>query len=374
MFTLTTKKGSRHECPVEGIDEPGAESTHFDSLTRNAFDFLKRGIEEFDKAPKYSVIHFCAAVEMLLKARLMREHWSLIVSKQDQANLTKFMAGDFMSVTLEEARARIRDVAGEDIGDDAFNSFRTLANHRNKMVHFFHGGLDSDDKAKEQIVAEQCRAWFHLHRLLIRWDGYFSDFHDQIAQADRAMKRHRKYLTAKFKALRSDLEAKRKSGHPPQPCNACGFKAAIAEGLDDQIASLHCSVCDHVETQVQLHCPHCGESITVTNEGYATCDHCEGQIEPSHLLDALTDQAEAYRAMQDGRADELHANCGNCDGHHTVVCRGDRYFCASCFDITHRLEQCGFCGQCSTGNMEDSYAYGCGQCEGQWGNMKDKYK
>ena len=91
----------------------------FDSLTRNAFDFLERGISEFDKSPKYSVIHFCAAVEMLLKARLMKEHWSLIVSKPDQANLAKFMAGDFSSVTLEDARARIRDVAGEDIGDDA---------------------------------------------------------------------------------------------------------------------------------------------------------------------------------------------------------------------------------------------------------------
>lgn len=33
----------------------------FDSLARNAFDFLERGIEEFDKSPKYSVIHFPAA-------------------------------------------------------------------------------------------------------------------------------------------------------------------------------------------------------------------------------------------------------------------------------------------------------------------------
>lgn len=102
----------------------------FTSLTRNAFDFLERGIAEFDKSPKYSVIHFCAAVEMLLKARLMKEHWSLIVSRPEQANRTKFLAGDFASVTLEEARARIRDVAGEDIGDDATTPsarWRTIA-------------------------------------------------------------------------------------------------------------------------------------------------------------------------------------------------------------------------------------------------------
>ena len=71
-----------------------------------------------------------------------------------QANLAKFMAGDFISVTLEDCRARIRDIAGEDIGDDAYGSFRALANHRNKMVHFFHNGLENDEKAKAQIVAE----------------------------------------------------------------------------------------------------------------------------------------------------------------------------------------------------------------------------
>src|SRR5690606_2370472 len=124
------------------------------SLTRNAFDFLERGISEFDQTPKYSVIHFCAAVEMLLKARLMKEHWSLIVSRPDQANLAKFMDGDFISATLAETRERLRDVAREDIGNDAYNSFRALAQHRNKMVHFFLSGLEADDDAKTHIVTE----------------------------------------------------------------------------------------------------------------------------------------------------------------------------------------------------------------------------
>ena len=51
----------------------------FNSLAKNAFDFLKQAIEEFDKSPKYSVIHFCAAVEMILKARLMTEHWLSLI-------------------------------------------------------------------------------------------------------------------------------------------------------------------------------------------------------------------------------------------------------------------------------------------------------
>ncbi|HIP71183.1 MAG TPA: hypothetical protein EYH05_07285, partial [Anaerolineae bacterium] len=51
-------------------------------LVENAMDFLSQSIEEFDGSPKYSVIHFHAAVELFLKARLMAEHWSLVVSKR----------------------------------------------------------------------------------------------------------------------------------------------------------------------------------------------------------------------------------------------------------------------------------------------------
>lgn len=343
----------------------------FDSLTRNAFDFLGRGISEFDTAPKYSVIHFCAAVEMLLKARLMKEHWSLIVSKPEQANLAKFMDGDFASVTMEEARARIRNIAGEEIADDAFNSFRTLANHRNKMIHFFHADVESDGEAKAQIVAEHCRSWFHLHRLLNRWDAYFRDFSTEISRADRSMKAHRKYLSAKFKALKPELDASRKAGDKPKVCSACGFKAAVPDTLDAQIATLRCLVCDHTETQVEIACPHCNQAVVIASEGYATCGHCNGSIEPEHLVDALTDHDAAHIGIVDGDDQWEQANCGSCDGYHTVIRRGEKYFCASCFDLNDQIEQCEWCYEPNTGDMEFSHANGCGQCEGLWGHTKD---
>jgi hypothetical protein len=343
----------------------------FNSLTRNAFDFLGRGIAEFDKAPKYSVIHFCSAVEMLLKARLMEEHWSLIVAKPDQANLAKFMAGDFISVTLEDARTRIRDVAGEDIGDDAYKSFRALANHRNKMVHFFHNGLESDEKAKEQIVVEHCRAWFHLHRLLNRWNNYFRNFSSEIARADRAMKGHRKYLAAKFQTLKPELDIARKAGNAPKSCNACGFNAAIPKALDSQITSLRCSVCDHLETQVKLECPRCDSPIVIAHEGLATCKYCEQLIEPENLVDALTDHVAARIAIKGGDASWNAINCGNCEGYHTVVNRGGYYFCAGCFDISSHIDQCGWCGEYNTGDMKHSSLAGCGHCDGKAGWKKD---
>ena len=299
----------------------------FDSLTRNAFDFLERGIAEFDKAPKYSVIHFCAAVEMLLKARLMKEHWSLVVSKPDQANLAKFMAGDFSSVTLEQARTRIHDVAGEDIGSDAYASFRALANHRNKMVHFFHNGLDNDEKAKAQIVAEHCRAWFHLHRLLNHWNCYFHDFSKEIDCANAAMLRHRKYLKAKFEALKPELDAARQAGYTPQICPACNYKA-LDSRTGDRCVDEICRVC-----------------------GYES---------PSH------------KAIQDGEECFI-ANCAQCDGFETVVQAGFGFKCTECGEIFEKAEHCGYCNAAWVG-VDESFgdaATGCEHCGGILANMRD---
>ena len=133
------------------------------------------------------------------------------------------------------------------------------------------------------------------------------------------MKGHRKYLNNKFQALKNELKASRNAGNAPKACSACGFKAAIPENLDDQIASLRCLVCDHTETQVELECPHCSESIVIANEGHATCEHCGEAIEPKDLVNALTDHDAAHLGITDGDDSWRPANCGNCGGYHHPV-------------------------------------------------------
>jgi hypothetical protein len=344
----------------------------FDSLIRNALDFLDQAIRDFDRAPKYSVIHFCAAVEMLLKARLMREHWSLVVSKKENANLHKFIRGDFISVTLDESRSRLHDIVGQVISDEAFKSFSDLSKHRNKMIHFFNAGLEGNTKAKADIVAEQCRAWFYLHRLLQKnWRDHFKKYHAEIAKADVAMKAHRKYLGTKFEALKNELAAKAKAGCVPKVCSACGYKAALPDDLDNHIKRLECLVCDHTEIQVTLDCPHCSEEIKIVGDGFAMCPKCGESIEPEQIADALTDHQEAHRAIKDGDDRYDTANCGACEGYHTVVFRETFYFCAACFDISESVEDCGWCNELNTGDMEDSYFNGCSHCDGHSGHIRD---
>jgi hypothetical protein len=75
----------------------------FESVAENALDFLETAAKQLEKAPKYSLLNFATAVELLLKARLSLEHWALIVDKPNRAGLVSFEKGEFRSVTTVDA-------------------------------------------------------------------------------------------------------------------------------------------------------------------------------------------------------------------------------------------------------------------------------
>jgi hypothetical protein len=125
-------------------------------LIKNAIDFLSSAIEEFQTKPKYSIIHFYTAVELFLKARLLHEHWSLIVLKDP--DLTKFESGNFISLSFEVACERLRRVAQSPVPETAQKNFDTIRKHRNKMVHFFHQADQNAGPDIEAVAREQLRA------------------------------------------------------------------------------------------------------------------------------------------------------------------------------------------------------------------------
>ena len=140
----------------------------FDLIVGNAIDFFDTSIKDFEKRPKYSVINFCSGLELILKACLLLEHWSLILKSPDKADLIKFQSGDFVSVTIGEIIDRLIKICNETFTPDETKCFGRLRDHRNKMVHFCHDAYSKkpDGKLLEEIAAEQCMAWCYLHRRL----------------------------------------------------------------------------------------------------------------------------------------------------------------------------------------------------------------
>lgn len=341
----------------------------FGCLVDNAFDFLLKAIGDLENHPKYSVINFHASMELFIKARLMAEHWTLVVSRKQEPDWTKFIAGDFYSVSLDEAASRLQRVLNSGLSKEELNIFKEVAKHRNKMVHFFHEAhaADEDGQMRQEIVKIQLNAWYFLHRLLTeKWAEIFDSWKDDIVDIDRKLRRLHQFLVVVFENLSEKIaDLKNANGIIFRECPSCGFESKQHEDEKDIVYQSDCLVCNLSESVLQIKCPDCGETVFFEGEGFSVCEGCEEAFEPPDLAKILmTDSAESRVA--DG--DDLWAlgNCSFCDGYHTVVRLGNlEYICAGCLNVFEMLEQCGWCGELNTGDVSDSYWMGCNFCDGK---------
>lgn len=154
----------------------------FDALVKNAIDFLDSSLDHLDKRPKNSIVDFYTSIELFLKARLMSEHWTLILSKPETANIDSFQVGDFHSVFLEDAIKRLRSIVNEPLEQNTVDNFKALGEHRNQIVHFAHSDYMDLDATKAGVVVEQWSSWHHLHTLLTeKWKGVFNPYQEEIS-------------------------------------------------------------------------------------------------------------------------------------------------------------------------------------------------
>jgi hypothetical protein len=345
--------------------------THAELMSRlieNAIDFLIRAIEEFQSKPKYSIIHFYTAVELFLKARLLHEHWSLVVLKDPDR--TKFESGDFISVSFEVSCERLRKVAQSPVPESAQRNFDTIRKHRNKMVHFFHQAGQTPGPDIEAVAKEQLRAWYDLDQLLrVQWSPIFNAYSEKLSDIERKLKGHREYLKAKFDGFAERIKSDSEKGVLFDVCNSCRFKAAPIRKVIGDLHEATCLVCGHWDAWLDYTCPNCDEVGRLQDGGEFTCWNC-GHKDNER---ALVDQLNEFKLTQDNYYDAIvPANCGDCEGYHTVVQYRDKYLCVVCLAVVNELNQCGWCGEHNTGEMDGSSYAGCSACDGSAGWHADK--
>ena len=335
----------------------------FDSLTRNAIDFLKKSVAELEDSPKYSVIHFCSAIELFLKARLLVEHWSLIITRPENSNLSKFKSGDFHSVSMQEAIKRLKNISGEKIGDKAKIKFEAVRNHRNKLIHFFHEKYvaKANNKTLEEVVPEQYSAWFYLHSLLsVKWKSVFRDYLAEFEELNHLMHRHKKYLSAKYEEIKAEIETDKDNGTKYETCYFCNFNAAKVDDRDDPLFSCVCRVCNMHSNFLVVACPKCGTNIQIKDLGHGECNKCGFSSDLDFLLDKLS-------PYEDPKEEPVRAYCGNCEytDTATVIPFDSGYLCLNCLELFDEPENCEWCNELIAGmDMEGSYIYGCVLCDG----------
>jgi len=347
----------------------------FDGLVENGLDFLAKAISEIKEFPKYSVIHFHAAVELFLKARLMHEHWSLVVTKRQDPDWENFLKGNFQSVSLDEASNRLKKIVRSGLSSIELEAFGDVAKHRNKMVHFFHEdhSVEESNQLKREVVKQQLKAWYLLHQLLtVQWKEVFLKWSEKIANIDAALRELHEFLQVVFDKLEPEIKTLKARGILFEDCPSCGFPSQQHDNQIKLFYEARCLVCRLAEKCLKIECPACGVIVTFKNEGFATCPSCGKLLEPEDVVDALTNATAAHVAAMDGDDSWEAGNCTHCDGYHTIIrTESDELVCASCFEEFESFERCGWCNELNTGDMEHSYIFGCNHCEGSAGWHKD---
>lgn len=210
-------------------------------LLDSGLEFIRRSCDDYDnqalpqqKRLKHSTIGLATGIELLLKARLCEEHWTLILSNPDRYREGDWETGRFVSVGMEEAFARLQSIVKAGLTAETLSAIRELVAHRNQYVHFVSRA------SLERVTAVQVGAWHHVLELLDK--GYVALTPEQEEEVDYArgkMLAHDEFLDARLGAVAEELSAAEEVGHPVIECPFC---RRIALRIGDDVKCLVCGV------------------------------------------------------------------------------------------------------------------------------------
>lgn len=272
---------------------------HDFQLLDNALDYVLSAAEHAAQgAPrdlKYAVLHLFAGVELLLKARLLEEHWSLLFADADKASQQRLDSGDFKSVDFETAVSRLNNVADVEIDREAIARLNALRGLRNRIQHF--GASINKPQVQSQIgyvanfVIEFVKE--HLSELEESHGTQLRGIRDAFGTSQSFIDERLKSLAAVLKEFKHLEE-----------CPRC-LQDAVPIGVDDPPK---CRFCDQeidpseiaamrTESGEVDECPHCGASAcalvicgdecryqcyacgdSIDADGYSHCPVCQKLI------------------------------------------------------------------------------------------------
>lgn len=346
-----------------------APATDFENLVRNGIDFLEKAMSQLESDPKHSIINFYTAVEIFLKAPLVLDHWTLVIAGREP-DRQKYDAGDFVSVSFEEACSLLSKTLKKPLQKSAKDAFDKVRQHRNRMVHFYHSGLDG--KQRDEIKLEQATAWFELNRFIAdTWREEFKPFASELRRMERTLIANNHYAKAKYEDLKPKIEGMKKGGKVFEDCPRCHTRAYQVEEDAPRLTSRHCLVCFHSGKQLQIDCPECGDTDqSMEPHDRFSCTKCDHVVSRESEIFDLLDQNRVRGTKHDQDSD-TPANCDECQGYHTVCEYEGGYLCSNCFSYFDSVDQCEYCSDYMTGDAEGTYATGCEHCEGTAGRYAD---
>jgi len=98
-------------------------------------DLLNDNNEHYPYPIKYAIINLSTCMELLIKFRLLVEHWAFLFDDINKAKELDFNTGNFTSVSFTRSIERLRNLCKIDTSK-YFTESQQLKRYRNQSVHF----------------------------------------------------------------------------------------------------------------------------------------------------------------------------------------------------------------------------------------------
>ena len=198
-----------------------------EELAASALEFIRRSCDDYEddrlsipRRLKHSTINLSTGVELLLKARLCQEHWSLVLSNPDKYRDGDWESGRFVSIGVDDAFQRLQHIVKSPVYSEASTAVRELANLRNQYVHFVCKSTHAF------VTATQLAAWHYVLDLL---EGNYikltEEQEEEVEYAKLKMLKHDEFLEARFASLKEEIAFAIDSLHLVLDCPFCKKKA-----------------------------------------------------------------------------------------------------------------------------------------------------
>ena len=198
------------------------------SLLANGLDFILGAAERAEigdpRDLKYAMLNLVDGVELLVKARLEQEHWTLLFDQVDKASQEKLRSGDFKSVEFEQAYRRLRDIAGVEIDTPVWKHLNDLRTIRNRTRHY---NIDFELDQVRSLLAE-CLNFCHFF-----CNEQFPHLADNsqekqlLAQIWEHLVQNKEFVDARMRTIAPELK-----DSLAWECPAC-WQAAVIVDADD---------------------------------------------------------------------------------------------------------------------------------------------
>jgi hypothetical protein len=179
------------------------------TIVENGLDFIKRSLIELEKDDdmyfKYAILHLSAGLELILKARLQKEHWSLVFEDINKANLEIFNEGEFKSVAFDNLISRLEGICNIEIDFKTKRKIQSLKKYRNRIEHF---DLSVNKKALEAITFEVLSfliPFIYKEELIEREHDTLKFINEKLANMDDYITQRYKEISPVIKELPSEV-------------------------------------------------------------------------------------------------------------------------------------------------------------------------